>query len=453
MVLPGADRESDDNRNNNLDSTNAPRNALDTRRNLNPRANAYQPKQPNTPQQPLTPEQEHLQRLASPDLSHLDIPSLLSKQRSIWKYINPRYEQWFKLSLGLRISTTQVNINRELTRDEVTHFAEAITAASSAGTLYDRLILWPAAAFIFIRSRGKKLAPVPTMAGKMASLFSWQRPANQFLLAYFVASLAEGYGYRNEFKKRMEDPHLQRLHRDITGLRETMFGAPGEKAQGSAEQVRRRRQVEGSKVIAQNAKDRMVGRGDDEVSPTGGAFAEDDVSPTGGAFAKDDWNNAPIESSKSSPVDDYLSPSSNDELDEYDDASPTAPPPPSRNTGPAPGAWDRLRQRAERNGPRTESAPRDYSTINRGSDGSRTAVGSDGTETTETGYADRGDAWDRRRNVGSKSEPLTDSFSFSETDEEKELAKAEAQEEFDRRVERERQGKDFEPMRRGGKNW
>ena len=50
----------------------------------------------------------------------------------------------------------------------------------------------------------------------------------------------------------------------------------------------------------------------------------------------------------------------------------------------------------------------------------------------------------------SESSTLGDSFSFSSTDEERQLAKTEAQREFDDRLERERKGGDFEDR---GKRW
>lgn len=59
-------------------------------------------------------------------------------------------------------------------------------------------------------------------------------------------------------------------------------------------------------------------------------------------------------------------------------------------------------------------------------------------------------AWSRTRGSGSevKRESKTDStvgdsFSFSDAEEERQLAKSEAQKEFDARIERERNGKDF----------
>jgi hypothetical protein len=56
--------------------------------------------------------------------------------------------------------------------------------------------------------------------------------------------------------------------------------------------------------------------------------------------------------------------------------------------------------------------------------------------------------WQSRSNV-----PLTDSFTFDEREEDRQLAKAEAQKEFDARVERERQGKDFNDSRGSSGRW
>ncbi|KAF2804777.1 uncharacterized protein BDZ99DRAFT_502240 [Mytilinidion resinicola] len=85
---------------------------------------------------------------------------------------------------------------------------------------------------------------------------------------------------------------------------------------------------------------------------------------------------------------------------------------------------------------------------------------------TEQEKASTGSSWERiRRSSASqassppqKSRPLQetqregstlgDSFSFSSTDEERQLAKAEAQREFDARVERERKGDDFEDRKK-----
>jgi hypothetical protein len=95
----------------------------------------------------------------------------------------------------------------------------------------------------------------------------------------------------------------------------------------------------------------------------------------------------------------------------YEDASPTAAT--SGSGGPRESAWDRIRKQS--------------------------ATGQQQPGSTSRGAAERS-AW------GTQGGSYTqgDSFSFSSTEEERQLAKAEAQREFDARVERERQGKDFE---------
>jgi hypothetical protein len=90
-------------------------------------------------------------------------------------------------------------------------------------------------------------------------------------------------------------------------------------------------------------------------------------------------------------------------------------------------AWDRIRNQAGQN----ESA---WDRVRRGSGQGEQQVGPD--------------QWQSRDNV-----PLTDSFTFDERDEDRHLAKTEAQREFDQRVERERQGKDFSEGKGGGKKW
>lgn len=65
-----------------------------------------------------------------------------------------------------------------------------------------------------------------------------------------------------------------------------------------------------------------------------------------------------------------------------------------------------------------------------------------------------GSAWERLRQQATSGKPVQparrdtsssgDSFSFSSTDEDRQLAKAEAQKDFDSRIERERSGEEFE---------
>ena len=109
----------------------------------------------------------------------------------------------------------------------------------------------------------------------------------------------------------------------------------------------------------------------------------------------------------------------------FDDASPTAsseaPPQPQAETN----AWQRIRQERSRGQPQ----PRQAASYPR------------------PGQQPQGNAWMERRRESAAQTPSggtrEDSFSFSSNEEERQLAKEEAQKEFDARVERERQGKDF----------
>ncbi|KAI4250925.1 MAG: hypothetical protein LQ352_005175 [Teloschistes flavicans] len=102
--------------------------------------------------------------------------------------------------------------------------------------------------------------------------------------------------------------------------------------------------------------------------------------------------------------------------DDADDASPTAQSktPESRSGS----AWDRIRKQAQ--------------------------TGSPGT-------GPRGQRWDALQKEQQRGSTTGDSFTFSSTDQDRELAKNEAQDEFDARVEKERQGGSFDDRR--GKRW
>lgn len=398
MVLPGADRESEDNNNSNYDSGASRSNSNNKsdgsnptrfypdRRLINPKANNYQPDLANQADQPraFSPEQRRMQQLASPDISQLDMDALLSKQLSVWKYVNPAYPKWFSLSLGLQMATTQVTINRELSENELRQYADALTVSNSAGTFYKRLILWPATIAILAYSRGRK--PVPSaMAGRVASPFSIHRPVNQFVLAYVAASLVEGYGYRSEYDSQMQDSRLQGLNRELKEITRARFGAPGTTASRSGVGQDRQGHLQDQTRVADDAMAKFEDTNDwyNQMKPSPQSRA---ATETSGA---DPWQ------------------SFNSEPSTYDDASPTAP---IQNENKPGSAWDRIRQRGA-------TKANDLSSGN-----------------------------------GAFSETAGQSFSFSAEDQDQQLAKNEAQAEFDARIERERQGKDFS-NESGGRQW
>jgi hypothetical protein len=149
---------------------------------------------------------------------------------------------------------------------------------------------------------------------------------------------------------------------------------------------------------------------DDDMSPQGGTLAGSDTGVLTDRQAQSQrsdpkwYPRPPLDLGKSAPQPRSSEPS-------YDDASPAA-------STPGESSWDRIRREA----------------ASEGSPNPRPA----------------GSPWssDRREQRGGSTPG--DSFTFSNSEEERQLAKGEAQKEFDARVERERQGKDFDDK---GKKW
>ena len=113
----------------------------------------------------------------------------------------------------------------------------------------------------------------------------------------------------------------------------------------------------------------------------------------------------------------------------FDDASPTAQkPPPEQNSLRLESSWDQVRR-----GSAPATYPRQSSTTQEGQNDAWAAV------------RDRGGG-DRQSSQGQQ-----ESFSFSSSDQDRQLARAEAQRDFDTRMESERRGGNFEdsPRRRG----
>jgi hypothetical protein len=157
----------------------------------------------------------------------------------------------------------------------------------------------------------------------------------------------------------------------------------------------------------------------DDASPTGGAFSSDYADASSDTGVMDD---AQMIQQQTRQQADAQSSSAENRASTFDlnKAAPQRPSAGRQAANQGEGAaeapqsgssWERLRQQAA-----TRSGP--------SAGGSRAARGKQSEE---------------------------DSFSFSQGDEDRQLAKAEAQKEFDARLERERSGKDFEGN--GGKRW
>jgi hypothetical protein len=166
----------------------------------------------------------------------------------------------------------------------------------------------------------------------------------------------------------------------------------------------------------------------DDMSPQAGSYPQTDTAVLSESQRRTQegrqrpysrWDST--DSSESSFGEDKVTPQTRSFGQDYDDASPTTNPMPesSRSGG---SAWDRLRRQA-REGKSQSSQPAS----------NRFASDSRGAEREQ-----------RDRSMSG------DSFAFSTTEEDRQLARAEAQKEFDARVERERQGKDFNDS---GRKW
>lgn len=151
------------------------------------------------------------------------------------------------------------------------------------------------------------------------------------------------------------------------------------------------------------------------------AFGESGPQPTG---------QAPSPYSPASPYPTASSESSSLPFD-FDDASPTAGNEPMQG-GPELSAWDRIRKGQTPTPPQAR--------------GDRASEGAAGTRNVWES-ARRGDALQREQREGST---VGDAYAFSRGDEERKKEREKEQREFDQRLERERQGGDFEG---GGGRW
>jgi hypothetical protein len=155
---------------------------------------------------------------------------------------------------------------------------------------------------------------------------------------------------------------------------------------------------------------------------------QDDASPASDPHA--DYNPISSSSSSSSTVSQtsaWNTPEpqrqAQQQEEPFDDASPSQQPPPPDDSTPSESTWDRVRRLAN------EQSQNPPSVSSQDSWGRPPVI-------------------QRGRNDSSSASDAEDSFAFSTADEERQLAKSEAQKEFDARIERERQGGDFDEKKR-----
>lgn len=182
---------------------------------------------------------------------------------------------------------------------------------------------------------------------------------------------------------------------------------------------------------------RQVSNNDDDMSPTSGSWAQDfsDSSTDTGLLTDSqmrdrEWRQQADE--RSSQTDNKSTTFDMNKITSQprgfgDDASPSATQQSAEKSYPAGSAWEKIRKEAA------------------AGKGQSQAQSQRQTAGQQVGQR----AVQREQQQGST---LGDSFSFSETDEERQLAKSEAQKDFDARIERERHGGEFE-RGNSGRKW
>lgn len=239
---------------------------------------------------------------------------------------------------------------------------------------------------------------------------------------------------------RAMDPRLkeftealkQRQSEGLTMARAREMAREGGEAprQGETFEMARQRRAAAQQQREEWRKQRERGRkqssGDDDMSPTGGSFAEDFMDTGSDTGLMSDGQSREQQYRAENATSTFGL--SNERATESRSSAMAdgSPQPPQQQSQPSPpkqagSAWERLRQTAMSGNPANPPP---------NSPGSSTSVRS-----TPSATATKSD----------------DSFSFSQTEEDKQLARSEAQKEFDARIEREREGRNFDDSSGGGR--
>lgn len=184
------------------------------------------------------------------------------------------------------------------------------------------------------------------------------------------------------------------------------------------------RQRRSAQDVSKRSRQQTTSQAGDDASPTGGAFGEEYMDTAGASgFLSEEEVRQQAESRLGASRQQSAPPSFEQSTtasrrDVSEETSPRAP----KQSG---GAWGRLRQDAM-SGEQKKS--------------------SKGMQPSES-------AGSRAPARGGDNGSLGDSFSFSSGDEERQLAKSEAQKDFDARIEREREGREFNDRGGGRGRW
>ena len=280
-----------------------------------------------------------------------------------------------------------------------------------------------------------KFGPLRNQAARSA----WQmmRMATYWSVGGVVGSIFFAvYGISSAAASRSLDPRLKEFIEAVKRRSENRQGLPGGRPVDQSDGPRKdetmemARQRRGAQSAWGRQREQQSGGGGDDMSPTGGAFQEEYVQSGSDTGLMDDQQMRQQEYSqranaRTSPAEnnastyDYgrMKTQTRSAEQQQESSSSREESSPSSGGGSG-GAWARIRQGAMAGNTNSSSSSR----------GSQQAQ--------SRSSADSGD-----------------SFTFSQGDEDKQLARSEAQKEFDSRIERERAGQDFEDQSNRGRRW
>lgn len=352
--------------------------------------------------------------------------------------------------VGAALHTTQI-LKRPLTREE----AEAIAFYNNKATRIASLgfpVGLTLAAFRAYATKDKGYrfpfwSPMKEGSGRTRDKFFTLRGAPARLMwstarfsswawvgSFIGLQVFALYAVSHSAVGRMMDPRLKAFKdAALAASRERRGQPPGQQNEGEGarkgetyETARQRRSVQ-KQVPMQRSRQQ-----DDDMSPTGGAFQQDVKQAESGSGLMDDGQVRSYEYSRqqeqvrADAENNYSSrPASPNQqqsqqrqrgVEQSNRSSSPSDQSRSKSSG---SSWDRLRQDAMSGNQNQSSSQR-------------------GSQTTQ----------DTRNSSSGEN-----SFSFSQGDEDRQLAKSEAQKDFDSRMDRERAGKDFSEGRRGGGRW
>ena len=277
----------------------------------------------------------------------------------------------------------------------------------------------------------------------------------QTLLASYSAAVCT--------RGKAADPRLKEFNEEVARARlravRSAGGVPMEPRAGQRSPIGTQQggmdsQIEKAIAALERGREQYARRegNDDDMSPTDGSWGNDTASSETGLLTDDQMR----QRERRQRSDAQYSPTSNRDstfdMDKvtsqptaFDDASPQAGTENTRQR-PAGSAWERLRSEAAAN----QQSPRQQNPNQRRG---QTWMQSQSQSQAQSQSQRQGRTagWGSVQKEQQEGATLGDSFAFSTSDEERQLAKSEAQRDFDQRLERERRGGDFNE--RGGKRW